>query len=434
MACAAWGFGATYAVGRLLRLVTPLRVRADQERVGLNVSEHQAGTELMDLRDAVETSRRATGRLAEPFVETALLAVGDGGAILAANPTTSAIFGYGERELRGLALRQLFAEGAREDDAILEPAALRAAIGKPARELRGARRTGEELPVELTVSSPDAGAVASFTVTIKDISARREEAGRTRTQVEIRHRFGRELDAVEVREGATFPADHDLPRALIATALPAGDWFGYVHDPASDALVLYAGELTGEAGGTSALLSGIGAASGREADYRHGILLGDARYTAERQLHNLAEVLNRIVVQTGKGELRMPILLGHLDLPTGTLTWIDAGGTAPIWVRTGNTVRQLGGEGEAMGVSSNPRWQARTVDLAAGDVVVILPPGLVGGFGPDGRVLTARDVKKILVNQPEPAGIRDQIVARAGAVWKDRAAGLVGVVAVRLVK
>ena len=78
LACGVWAFGVTYLLLRIINRFCPLRVPAEAERIGLNVSEHGARTELIDLLGAMETHQRdgQFGRevQVEPFTEVGLIA------------------------------------------------------------------------------------------------------------------------------------------------------------------------------------------------------------------------------------------------------------------------------------------------------------------------------------------------------------------------
>jgi len=58
--CFVWAFGGAFFLFGLLNLVKPLRVTADEEHAGLNVAEHGASTELIDLLNEME-GQRTTG-------------------------------------------------------------------------------------------------------------------------------------------------------------------------------------------------------------------------------------------------------------------------------------------------------------------------------------------------------------------------------------
>lgn len=76
--CGAWAFGVGYLVLRIIHSFSPLRVTPEQERVGLNVSEHGATTELLDLLTAMDHQEK-TGEIGfrvpvEPFTEVGQIA------------------------------------------------------------------------------------------------------------------------------------------------------------------------------------------------------------------------------------------------------------------------------------------------------------------------------------------------------------------------
>ena len=76
--CGLWAFGVAWLLLRIIGGVTRLRVSSEDERLGLNVSEHGARTELIELLEVMETHGR-TGYLTrrvpvEPFTEVGQIA------------------------------------------------------------------------------------------------------------------------------------------------------------------------------------------------------------------------------------------------------------------------------------------------------------------------------------------------------------------------
>jgi Amt family ammonium transporter len=77
-AAAAWAFGVAYIIIRIINRISPIRVSADAEAMGLNISEHNAATEIYDLSVVLEKQSR-TGDLSlrapvEPFTEAGMIA------------------------------------------------------------------------------------------------------------------------------------------------------------------------------------------------------------------------------------------------------------------------------------------------------------------------------------------------------------------------
>ncbi len=76
--CFAWSFGLVYLLTRAANRFWPLRVTPDDEEIGLNVAEHGATTEILDLLTVMDTQSQ-TGDLSvrvpvEPFTEIGQIA------------------------------------------------------------------------------------------------------------------------------------------------------------------------------------------------------------------------------------------------------------------------------------------------------------------------------------------------------------------------
>lgn len=415
----AWGFGAAFAAFRLWALAGRLRVSPDEEFVGLSVTEHQAGTELMDLMDALEEAARHETPDAvvavEPFAEVAHVGIDDAGAITYTNPTASAIFGYAEGEFRRVPAASLFAGGA-----------VPAGVDETPREAGGVRRTGEELPLEVwRGTTTAAGTEMQISVLcIKDITARKEkEEGRNRPPAEIRRRFEREIEDTPVVR-VTPEAHAYVLGSEVAAVMPQGahaEWFGYFRDDAGKALTFFTGEVAWQPASAVSLLTGV-MDDRPTAEDTHGLYLGREGQPPERQLRNLAEVVNRIVLRTGRGEVRMAMELLHADLKNGDVRFLGAGMATPIFWKSGRAVKEVGGgAGTPFGVTYEPEFDLRSLKLVPGDMLVAVTSGLVDTFTPEGKLFRARELKKILAAHRDVRQIRDEIAARTRAVWKDRA-------------
>ena len=78
IACGLWAFGIAYLLLRGLDRLSPLRVSAEAEQMGLNVSEHGARTELQDLLQSMEQQEKRRDLITrvpvEPFTEVGQIA------------------------------------------------------------------------------------------------------------------------------------------------------------------------------------------------------------------------------------------------------------------------------------------------------------------------------------------------------------------------
>lgn len=202
--CFVWTFGLVYLLFRAIDRLLPLRVTRRAEQLGLNVTEHGATTELLDLLMAMDRQAQA-GDLSlrvpvEPFTEVGQIAsrynhvmgsleeavaraaaivrdIRDGiitftgeGRLLSFNPGAERIFGYGVAEAVGRPLSLLFS-GADSAPPLAVQFQQTAERGAPL-ALEGRRRDGARVPVELTLSAGKSGGGTLYTGLIRDISER----------------------------------------------------------------------------------------------------------------------------------------------------------------------------------------------------------------------------------------------------------------------
>ncbi len=451
------GFGATFLVLKLIAVFVKLRPSAEDEAQGLNVSEHDAHTELADLLDTMEDQAR-TGDIGlrapvEPFTEVGaiarqynrvmetiefvtaqteslvrtsldgLLTFNTEGIITSSNPAASAIFGYSERELRNVAVTSLFAPSRDKAKGRADLQTLLKTFVGQTHEVRGIRRNDEEFTMEASFNYVSVGEDEIYTATFRDITLRKEtEAKLGQAQAEIRRRLEQELEDAKVVQRALLPTETQFPGCEIARHYQAasetgGDWYGYYYHAEAQTITFYIGDVTGH-GLPAALMSGVVCGAVYSAEYTHGVLGGDRN--AERVVRNVAEVVNRIVLQTGKGELLMTMAFLHVNLRTGQVVFLNAGHNMPYIVKSGQMVSNLVGRGSRLGESNKPEFEVVHARLDPNDVVVLYTDGLIENQGPDGKCLSVRDVKSVLQTFHSAQEIRDELVARAKSVWQDR--------------
>ncbi len=197
-------FGLSYSALSGIDRIFPLRVSEEAERIGLNLSEHGARGDMLDLFEAMDRQAEARDlsmRLPEePFTEAgriarrhnavmevlersvaqteaifrtardAIIAFGrDNFRILRANPSALAMFGYEVDRMRGLSAAALFADG-RVGEGLLVSGG--AGMGAGA-EIAGRRQNGEVFPMEAVISEAVAGSRAFFVGTFRDLTERK---------------------------------------------------------------------------------------------------------------------------------------------------------------------------------------------------------------------------------------------------------------------
>ncbi|MGK7901324.1 MAG: ammonium transporter [Hormoscilla sp.] len=206
-----WAFGITYLLLSAIDRLFPLRVSAEAEAMGLNVSEHEAKTEIYDLFQVMD-HQAATKDLSlrvpvEPFTEVGHIAarynqVMDALSaavtrteviiktatdaiitfsqstleILTANPSASEIFGYSVSSLEGMYISQLLewpTNNASERKLLLDKW-----LQSGRHEVVGLRADGKNVTLEITVTEGMVDERAFYTGMFRDISDRKraEEA------------------------------------------------------------------------------------------------------------------------------------------------------------------------------------------------------------------------------------------------------------------
>jgi len=245
-----WAFGLTYLVMRTVDRFFPLRVSLEDETIGLNVSEHQAKTEIYDLFKAMD-SQTETKDLSlrvpvEPFTEVGQIAyrynqvmdaleeavartkaivttatdaivtfTRSGYEIQTVNPSAETIFGYSPLDMVGMEL-----------DRLLEPT-----NGKPLKgktlvetllhtrryEVLAVRSDGTSIPLEATIAEAELGDHSFYTGTFRDISERKAaENAIARANAEITT-LNERLKAENLRLGAEIEITRRLQQMLLPT-------------------------------------------------------------------------------------------------------------------------------------------------------------------------------------------------------------------------
>ncbi len=212
-----WTFLVTYIVLSIINRIYPLRVTVEDEQIGLNVSEHGATTDLLDLFQVIDEQTQ-TGDLTlrapeEPFTEVGQIArrynqlmdtleeavartdtivrtamdgiitfSHDAFQINTLNPAAQTIFGYPPDQIVGKSIDRLI-QPPMEVEALdlktyISDSIAEIADSDQVAELYGLRADGTLFPMEMTVTAGHAGNLDFYTGTFRDITARKaaEEA------------------------------------------------------------------------------------------------------------------------------------------------------------------------------------------------------------------------------------------------------------------
>ncbi|MBF2028803.1 MAG: ammonium transporter [Oscillatoriales cyanobacterium C42_A2020_001] len=214
VSCGVWTFGVSYLVFKQIDCWFPLRVTVKHEAIGLNVSEHGATNDLLDLFQVMDKQSK-TGDLSlrapvEPFTEVGQIAdrynhaiaaletvvtrtnaivktARDGiitflqdGRIDSLNPSAETIFGYSAPDLQGQLITTLLDHPASSQPTpgtdIVSQSLLNLIKPDTYCEVIGRRADGSTFPLEVMVTKSTAGETTFYTGTFRDITTRKLEA------------------------------------------------------------------------------------------------------------------------------------------------------------------------------------------------------------------------------------------------------------------
>ncbi|MEB3212261.1 MAG: ammonium transporter, partial [Leptolyngbyaceae bacterium] len=217
MVCGIWTFLVTYVFLLGCDRFQRLRVSHKAEYIGLNVSEHDATTDLVDFFSTMHRQERTgdlslrikadtftlVGQIAQRYnrvmsslealtartdaiVKTALDAIltitTTDLIIQSANPAVEQLFGYGESQIQGKSLinlvqvseESLCTHSEHQELNLIRRCLMQAQAEGTPYEVVGRRRSGGTFPVELTVSEVHTSQESFYTLILRDISIRKQ--------------------------------------------------------------------------------------------------------------------------------------------------------------------------------------------------------------------------------------------------------------------
>ena len=223
LSCFVWSFGVTYVILSTLNRFLPFRVSLEEEQIGLNVSEHGATTDLLDLFVVMDQQSK-TGDLSlrvpvEPFTEVGQIAerynqvmgalenaiarteaivrtTMDGIAtfskrsleILTLNPAAESMFDHTADEALGLPVARLFESAQGRSDGSpsgsIESTISELAGVETYHEMTGCRGDGSTFPMEVMVTESKSDEESFWVGTFRDITERKRQEEAMRLIVE----------------------------------------------------------------------------------------------------------------------------------------------------------------------------------------------------------------------------------------------------------
>jgi len=200
--CFIFAFGGTYFIFRIINHIFPLRVTPQDEYDGLNVAEHGATTELIDLLGAMEKHEKTQNLNIqveeEPFTEVGQIArqynhiiaslnesmekvraiinhsrngivtfLKEGLLVTSVNPSLESMFGYASKELIGKPIDILLRTNDNKENFDFDN-------DKTPNEIVAQRKSGETFFIEMIFSKVDLVKEPFYVGTLRDITERRK--------------------------------------------------------------------------------------------------------------------------------------------------------------------------------------------------------------------------------------------------------------------
>ncbi|HXG28277.1 MAG TPA: PP2C family protein-serine/threonine phosphatase, partial [Nevskiales bacterium] len=101
---------------------------------------------------------------------------------------------------------------------------------------------------------------------------------------------------------------------------------------------------------------------------------------------------NKRILTDTRTNMFVTAFYGILDPRTGTLTYCNAGHNPPYLVRAdnGTAPQELHNTGIPIGITTEARWEARTVEIAPGDLLVLYTDGISEAHNQQRELFDAR--------------------------------------------
>ncbi len=121
--------------------------------------------------------------------------------------------------------------------------------------------------------------------------------------------------------------------------------------------------------------------------------------------------VNDLLLPDTRQGMFVTAVYGVLDLDKGRFTYVNAGHNPPLWVsRVNSTVQKLTRTGIALGVTEQPNISEETIQLSAGDFILLYTDGLSEAFSADDEMFgEARLIETVRSAQVEL--VEDLLVA-----------------------
>jgi len=167
--------------------------------------------------------------------------------------------------------------------------------------------------------------------------------------------------------------------------------------------------------GDGRLVTAVGdvAGKGSPASLLMALLLAMMRTLTDERLEpaDLMARLNVQVCRQSPGNRFITIFYAVLDLASGELTYVNAGHTPPLLLRSNGTIERLQSGGVALGMFDGSRFETGRVLLQPDDLLAVYSDGITEAENPKGQPFDEQGLETVLT-----AECRNNVAATCAAV------------------
>jgi serine phosphatase RsbU (regulator of sigma subunit) len=227
-----------------------------------------------------------------------------------------------------------------------------------------------------------------------------------------------ELEVAKAIQETLVPSDAPVKKSTLTfagfyqpAAQTGGDWWTWAELVGGKILVVI-GDVTGH-GVPSAMITAAAKASCDVARYVHN---DDVTVTT------LLEIMNHAIFESAQRRFVMTCFASIIDTKQRTITYANAGHNFPYLFRPGEGKGEFGSlmiRGNRLGDDRQSRYEAKTTDLAIGDVLVWYTDGIVECENENGEEYGEKRFRASVRKAAalDAGEMRDAIIADAGAFF-----------------
>jgi phosphoserine phosphatase RsbU/P len=311
-----------------------------------------------------------------------------------ANPAVETVFGYKPEEVIGQSLDLLLPRDMRSNDAAEVEDYLRTGQRNSLPriiETVGRCKDARDIVTEVTFSHMELNGERRHVAFIRDITARKRAERELRENQE-QFAVAREIQQRLFPKSAPDVPGFDLAGVTYPAEATGGDYFDFL-PMTNNSVGIVLADVTGH---------GVGPA----------LLMAETRAylrTLAANREDLSEILsevNRILAEDIGGERYVTLFLGRLDPVTRKFSYVSAGHPAGyVLGPDGAMKKQLKRTGVPLGIRSDTKYSsAEEVELAAGDLVLLVTDGIEETMAPDDTFFgVERALEVVNANRDKPA-------------------------------